>query len=125
MGDRVSGWVWASVAVLGGVGACGRFLLDSLIAGRAGRDFPVGTLAVNATGALLLGLLTGLAVGGNLLLLAGTATLGSYTTFSTWMLETHRLAEDAEAPSAIVNIALSLAVGIGAAALGRTIGAHA
>ncbi len=121
----MNGWVWAGVAVLGGIGSCGRFLLDLLIAGRAGRDFPVGTLTINATGALLLGLLTGLAVGGNLLLLAGTATLGSYTTFSTWMLETHRLAEDAEAPSAIINIALSLAVGIGAAALGHTIGARA
>jgi CrcB protein len=109
----VSWWVWLGVAVLGGVGAA-----------RAGGDFPVGTLAVNASGALLLGLLTGLAVEGNLLLLAGTAALGSYTTFSTWMLETHRLAEDGEWPSAIANVLLSLAAGIGAAALGRLIGAH-
>jgi CrcB protein len=120
----VSWWVWLGVAVLGGVGACGRFLLDSMVAARAGGDFPVGTLAVNASGALLLGLLTGLAVEGNLLLLAGTAALGSYTTFSTWMLETHRLAEDGEWPSAIANVLLSLAAGIGAAALGRLIGAH-
>lgn len=121
----MSAWVWAGVAVLGGAGACGRFLLDSLIAGRVGRDFPFGTLTVNATGALLLGLLTGLAVEGDLLVLTGTATLGSYTTFSTWMLESHRLAEDGEAPSAIINVVLSLAIGIGAAALGRTIGVRA
>jgi CrcB protein len=120
----VSWWVWLGVAVLGGVGACGRFLLDSVIAARAAGDFPVGTLTVNASGALLLGLLTGLAVQGNLLVLAGTATLGSYTTFSTWMLETHRLAEDGEGLSAIANILLSLAVGIGAAALGKVIGAQ-
>jgi fluoride exporter len=56
--------------------------------------------------------------------LAGTATLGSYTTFSTWMLETHRLAEDAKIRVAIVNIVLSLAVGIAAVALGRTIGGN-
>jgi fluoride exporter len=117
--------VWVGVALLGGVGASGRFLLDSLIAGRVRRDFPFGTLTINATGALLLGLLTGLAVEGNLLLLAGTATLGSYTTFSTWMLESHRLAEDSEIPSAIINVLFSLAVGVGAAALGRTIGVHA
>jgi fluoride exporter len=110
------------VAVLGGVGASGRFLLDTLIAGRVGGSFPVGTLAVNASGALLLGLLTGLAVEGNLLILAGSATLGSYTTFSTWMLESQRLVEDAEPPSAIVNVLLSLAIGVSAAALGRTIG---
>ena len=121
----MSAWLWAGVAVLGGIGACGRFALDSLIAGRVGRDLPVGTLTVNATGALALGLLTGLAVEGNALLLAGTATLGSYTTFSTWMLETHRLAEDAQATGAIVNVVLSLALGIGAAALGNAIGAHA
>jgi CrcB protein len=113
------------VALLGGVGATGRFLLDSVIAGRVGRDFPFGTLTINASGALLLGLLTGLAAEGNLLVLAGTATLGSYTTFSTWMFESHRLAEDTETPSAIVNILLSLAIGVGAAALGRTIGANA
>lgn len=117
--------VWAAVAALGGAGATGRFLLDTWITMRAGRDFPFGTLAVNATGALLLGLLTGLAATGDLLVLAGAATLGSYTTFSTWMLESHRLAEDSETPSAIINLLLSLAIGVGAAALGRTIGAHA
>jgi CrcB protein len=120
----VSVAVWAGVALLGGLGACGRFLLDAFISARTRRDFPIGTLTINATGAMLLGLLTGLAVEGNLLILAGTATLGSYTTFSTWMLETHRLAEDGEGPAAIINIVLSLAVGIGAAALGRAIGAN-
>ena len=118
----MSAAVWIGVAVLGGAGACGRFLLDSLISARAHSDLPIGTLTINATGSLLLGLLTGLAVEGNLLILAGTATLGSYTTFSTWMLETHRLAEDGEGPTAIINVVLSLAVGVGAAALGRAIG---
>ena len=51
---------------------------------------------VNLTGAALLGLLVGLGFTGDRLLLAGTATLGSYTTFSTWMLETQRLVEDGE-----------------------------
>lgn len=118
-------WIWAAVAVLGGLGATTRFLVDALIAARADHDFPFGTLTINATGALLLGLLTGLAAQGDLLVLAGTATLGSYTTFSTWMLESHRLAEDTETRLAIINILLSLAVGIAAAALGRTLGAHA
>jgi fluoride exporter len=121
----VSGWVWLAVAVVGGLGAIGRFLLDSLIAERAGRDFPLGTFTVNITGALVLGLLTGLAIEGNLLVIAGTATIGSYTTFSTWMLETHRLAEDAEIPRAVINAAVSLVVGLAAVALGHTIGAHA
>jgi CrcB protein len=120
----MSAWVWIGVALLGGAGAISRFLLDRAISARSGRVFPVGTLAVNATGALLLGLLTGLAVSGDALVLAGTATLGAYTTFSTWMLETHRLGEDGAARAAALNVALSLAVGVAAAALGRTIGAH-
>lgn len=55
-------------------------------------------------------------------LLAGTATLGSYTTFSTWMFETHRLGEAGESGLLWVNVLLSLVVGLGAAALGRAIG---
>lgn len=121
----MSWWVWVGVGLLGGAGATGRFLLDGTISSRAGRGFPLGTLVVNASGALLLGLLTGLALSGDALVLAGTATLGSYTTFSTWMLETHRLTEDGELRGAAVNIALSLAVGVAAAALGRAIGGHA
>ncbi len=117
--------VWIAVALLGGTGAVTRFVLDAAIGARGGREYPFGTLAINASGALLLGGLTGLAVSGNALLLAGTATLGSYTTFSTWMLETHRMREDARFRPALANILVSLAVGVGAAALGRAIGAHA
>jgi fluoride exporter len=46
---------------------------------------------VNLTGAAILGVLTGLALPPTAVLLAGTAAVGSYTTFSTWMLEAHRL----------------------------------
>ena len=121
----MSAWTWLGVALLGGAGANARFALDALVSARAGGGLPYGTLAVNASGSLLLGLLTGLALSGNALVLAGTATLGSYTTFSTWMLETHRLAEDTKTPAALANVLVSLAAGIAAAALGRTIGAHA
>jgi CrcB protein len=117
-------WVWLGVAALGGVGAIARFVIDGLISQRVGRDFPFGTLAINLSGALLLGLLTGVALEGDALVLAGTATLGSYTTFSTWMFETHRLAEDGDVRGATLNALLSVFVGVGAAALGRTIGAH-
>jgi CrcB protein len=121
----MSAGLWIGVALLGGVGALGRFLLDTLISSHTSKDFPYGTLAVNATGALLLGLITGLALPADALLLAGSATLGAYTTFSTWMLETHRLAEDGEIRLAAANVLISLIVGVGAAALGRAIGAHA
>jgi fluoride exporter len=118
----MSAAVWIGVAILGSVGALGRFLLDGWISARGSTGLPLGTLAVNASGALLLGLLTGVALTGNALLLLGSATIGSYTTFSTWMLETHRLGEDGQGKEAVANVLVSIALGIAAAALGRTIG---
>lgn len=116
-------FAWLGVALLGGLGAVARFALDGAIAQRTSSDFPLGTFLVNISGALLLGLLVGLALSGDALVLAGTATLGSYTTFSTWMFESHRLAEDADLKAATLNIFASIFVGIGAAALGHAVGA--
>ncbi len=116
--------VWAGVVLIGGAGSVVRFLADGLVSSVAGRDFPFGTMAVNISGAVILGLLTGLALGHNQALLAGTAAVGSYTTFSTWMLETQRLAEERQHRKAIANVAVSLVLGVAAAALGRLIGAQ-
>jgi CrcB protein len=116
--------LWAAVAGVGGIGALSRFLLDAQVGRRLGRDFPFGTLLINLTGAFVLGLLTGLNLTTNGLLIAGTATIGSYTTFSTWMLESQRLTEDGDSRATAVNLLFSIVVGVAAAALGRTIGAH-
>ena len=63
-----------------------------LVSLRRSRRFPLGTLLVNLSGALVLGLFCrGSRCSGDAYLLAGTAVIGSYTTFSTWMLESHRL----------------------------------
>jgi CrcB protein len=115
-------WLWCAVAAVGGCGAIARFLLDSLVGERLGRGFPYGTLVINLSGAFALGLLSGAGLAPETLLVAGTATIGSYTTFSTWMLESQRLSEDGDAPRAAVNVLLSIVVGVAAAALGRTIG---
>jgi CrcB protein len=118
----MSAATWAGVALLGGGGAVARFVVDGAGAGRVDYDLPVGTLAVNVSGAFLLGLVAGLALTGDALVLAGTATLGSYTTFSTWMLETQRLVEEGEGRGAGLNIVVSLAAGLLAIALGRAVG---
>ena len=76
------------------------------------------------SGAVILGLLTGLALGHDEALLAGTAAVGSYTTFSTWMLETQRLTEERQHGKAAVNVASAWRPGVAAAAAGRLIGAH-
>jgi len=114
--------LWLGVALGGGVGALARFGLDGAIQARARDGFPAGTLVVNLSGAVGLGLLVGLALRHDARLLIGTAVLGSYTTFSTWMLETHRLAEDGRFRLAWANVALSLAAGLAAVWLGRLIG---
>jgi CrcB protein len=118
----VSLLVWAGVLVIGGCGAVLRFLVDGAVSARLGRSFPFGTLIVNLSGAAVLGLLTGLSLGRDGALLAGTAAVGSYTTFSTWMFESQRLGEDGERAALAVNLVASLAAGLGAAALGRAIG---
>jgi fluoride exporter len=115
--------VWIGAALLGGAGAIFRFALDSAVQGRLAGEFPFGTLAVNGLGSLLLGVLHGAGVTGDDLLLAGTALLGSFTTFSTWMLETERLVEDGDAGLALVNVLGSLASGLVAVAVGWSIGA--
>ena len=116
--------IWVAVALIGGAGSVTRFLLDGAISAAVGRDFPFGTMVVNLSGAVILGLLTGLALGNDEALLAGTAAVGSYTTFSTWMLETQRLAEERQHRKAVLNVVVSLVLGVAAAAAGRLIGAQ-
>lgn len=115
--------VWVGVLVGGGVGSTLRFLVDGAVAARAGKAFPFGTLVVNLTGAIVLGLLSGLALPHDVSLVVGTGVIGSYTTFSTWMLESQRLAEERQNRYAAINVVLSLVLGLAAAALGRWIGA--
>jgi CrcB protein len=117
----MSAAVLLGIGVLGGLGAVARFMLDGAVTERVAASFPWGTLAVNASGAFVLGLLVGAALHGDAYRLAATGLLGGYTTFSTWMLETHRLAEDGRGPLGLLNVAASLAIGLAAAALGRAL----
>ena len=113
--------LWVGVLIAGGFGAVLRFLVDGAVARAAARSFPFGTLAVNISGAALLGLLGGLALSRHAALLADTAFVGSYTTFSTWMLETQRLSEERQLRSAVANLVASIVLGIAAALLGQWI----
>lgn len=110
------------IGLLGGLGAIARFGLDGAVSTLLGREFPYGTLLVNLVGAFLLGVLTGLAVEGNQYRLLGTGLIGSFTTFSTWMLESHRLEEDGQPGFGALNFVISLALGLGTAWVGRRVG---
>ncbi len=111
------------VGVLGGVGAIARFLLDSAVGRRVGRGFPFGTLAVNISGAFVLGVLVGATLSADAYRLEGTGFIGAFTTFSTWALESHRLGEDGQLRLGMLNFAVSLVLGVAAAAIGRHLGA--
>lgn len=112
-----------AIGLLGGLGAVARFAVDAVVARRVGRGFPFGTLVVNLTGSLLLGILVGAAVQDDAYRLAGTGLLGAYTTFSTWTLESHRLGEDGRMRLGLANFAVSVLAGVTMAWLGRGLGA--
>lgn len=113
--------VWLGVMLIGGIGSVSRFLVDRSVARRVTKGFPYGTLTVNITGAALLGFLGSLALPKDVALLAGTAFVGAYTTFSTWMLETQRLGEERQLLAAFANVAISVVLGLAAVVLGQRI----
>lgn len=109
------------------VGAPTRFVVDQLVNTRAGGRFPWGTYAINASGAFLLGLISGLVAYRGLgplpAQMLGTGFCGAYTTFSTFSYETVRLLEEGTPAAALHNVAGSLVVGLLAAAAGMAIAA--
>lgn len=114
---------WVLLTVAGGVGALLRFALDSAVARRTTGALPYGTLAVNTSGSFALGLVVGLGIGVESSFVVGTGLIGAFTTFSTWMFEAERLGEEGDAATGSVNIVLSVAAGLAAAAAGWAIGA--
>jgi CrcB protein len=117
------------LSVAGGIGAATRFAVDGTIARRHRLPFPLGTLVINVTGSLLLGLLTGwmlhhpgAAVAEDLRTVLGVGFCGGYTTFSTASVETFRL-WSADGPTRGAGYAVGTLLGsVAAAALGLWVG---
>jgi len=117
----------ALIALGGAGGAVSRYLVDTLVSERVGAEFPWGTFVVNMTGSFVLGVLFALAVERDVLpsdirLPVMTGFVGAYTTFSTLMLETWRLAETGSTVAAVSNIVGSVAVGLTVMAGGLVVG---
>jgi len=110
------------VAAAGGVGATLRALLIHHVGVRRRDPLPLGTLVVNASGSLLLGLLTGLSLyhglGSHTLAVAGIGLCGGYTTWSTASWETIHLLHTGHRTEAVVYTLGGLAVCLAAAAAG-------
>jgi len=110
------------VLISGGVGGVLRFLVDGAVGRRVKRAFPYGTLVVNVSASILMGLVTGFSFG---LSDQALAAIGGYSTFSTWMLETQRLQEERQLRDAVTNVVVSMMLGLMGALLGQWIAAAA
>ncbi|MFQ5346770.1 MAG: fluoride efflux transporter CrcB [Rhodothalassiaceae bacterium] len=117
----MAGWLWVMLG--SALGGSARFLVSGLVARRIGETFPWGTVVVNVTGSLLIGIAAGigLAGGGPASSFAVTGFLGSYTTVSSFSLQTLALAREGAWLRALANIVLSLALCLLAAAAGLTL----
>ncbi len=117
-------YVW--VALGGAAGAAARFAVSQWTGTRWGWTFPWGTLAVNLTGSLAIGLVM------TLLLARGTdptyrlvlvtGFLGGYTTFSAFSFETLALLEARRWDAAALYVGGSVALGLLATTLGLGLG---
>jgi CrcB protein len=123
----VSPLAWVGFVIAAAVGAPLRYLVDGAVAERAEGVFPWGTFVVNASGSLVLGVLTGLGLYHAFpkvpKVILGTGFCGAYTTFSTFTYETVELLEEGALNEAARNAFGTLIVGAGAAALGLALAA--
>jgi len=112
------------VALGAAVGAPMRYWTDRIVRAHHDTVYPWGTLAVNMFASLILGGLGGAAthVSAEMATLIGTGFCGSLSTYSTFSYENQQLLIDGARFYAAVNVALSVLAGIGAAALGWSLG---
>lgn len=110
-----------AVAGGGAVGAVARLVIGTQI-GRLNYRFPLGTFVINITGCFFLGWFTSFALKHSLSdvtrLAIGVGFVGAYTTFSTFIFESNRLADEGAIFQSLVNLIGSLVVGLIAVRLG-------
>lgn len=118
--------LFIALSLAGGVGAVLRLVLDGAIKARTRTAFPLGTLLINVSGSLVLGVVTQLALGGILddawRLVIGTGLCGGFTTFSTASFEAVRLVQQRRYVLASVNAVGMLVAAVGAGLLGILLG---
>lgn len=118
----MSAWLlWPAIALAAGAGAVARVALERSVPPWSG-GVPAGRFVVNLTGAFALGLLDGLALGGDARLLAAGGVLGSFTTFSGWMAEADQHRREDRPLGLAADLGFSLVGGLLALLAGRALG---
>lgn len=117
------------VALGGAVGAVGRYGVGLLAVRWWGTALPLGTVVVNLAGSFLIGLAVPLVLGKSgapepLRLALAVGFLGSFTTFSTFSLDTLALFEAGRPGWALANAVGSVVLGLGCVGLGIWVGRH-
>lgn len=96
-------------------GAITRFLIGSWLSGTVGSAaFPTATFVINITGSFVLGLFAGgaFSLPSHVMSALTVGFLGSYTTFSTFSVETLRLIEQNQVPLAFLYATGSVVAGL-------------
>ena len=101
-----------------GVGAPARYLVDKHLKKLHSVNLPIETLLINIVGSFVLGFTVHRSA--DISYLVGTGFAGAFTTWSTFMVEVHDLFQRRKQLRALVYLALTLALGIAAAALGNS-----
>jgi fluoride exporter len=117
-------YVW--VCLGGAIGSGARFWVSGLIAEKIGQTFPYGTLVVNVTGSLIIGVFAAMTVPEGRWILSPSAreflmigVCGGYTTFSSFSVQTLALAQEGEWFRAAANSIASFALCLIAVWLGQ------
>ena len=115
-------WVFAA----GGLGSAARYLIGQWAASAFGMAFPYGTMIVNLSGCFALGLVVQLATAGSwhvdVRAAIAAGFLGGFTTYSSFNQETLAMFAAGATGGAVMNVAITLAGGLAAGALGLTAG---
>jgi fluoride exporter len=111
-----------AIGVAGSLGALARFFVTRQFSS----SFPIGTMVINISGCFILGFflaaIDGRIVSDTVKFGIGVGFVGAYTTFSTWMYDSVKLLEKGQINGALLNIFLSIVLGLAAVWLGAICG---
>ena len=119
---------WIAVAIGGALGSVARHWMNWFVSQKLTHDVPVATGTVNLIGCVIIGIITGLLVSGQVRMSLTARTfvyvgiLGGFTTFSTFGLDTFTLMHEGRPFAAFANVFVQCVGGIAGVALGYTLG---